>query len=124
MYISIGDIALFIGFCLVTIVSILSAIVLKKIISLIKKVNTVLDSNKSNIEKTITILPDTVQNLNDAAASFKNTMNKAGLIAGSIDSAATGGAVTISDTTENILEIVNIIGGIARFVKGLFNQKE
>lgn len=123
MYISMGDLALFVMFCLVTIVSVFLAITLNNLNSLIIMVNRVIYSNKDSIDKTMSILPNSVENFNDAAVSFKYTMDKAGSVVGTFDEAVIG-TVTVSDTAENIFEFVKIVGSVVRYIAGVINREE
>lgn len=113
MYISMGHLALFVIFCLAAVVSIFLAIALYNFISLLKKLNRVID-----------VLPNTVKNLNEAAVSFKYTMDKAGSVIGAIDEASIGTVVSVSDTTENILEFVKIVGNVITYITGVINRGE
>lgn len=124
MYISLGDLTLVLVLCLVAVVCIFLAITLYNFISLLKKLNRAIDSNKDSIDKTITAFPNTVKNLNEAAVSFKYTMDMAGSVVRTIDAASIGTVVTVSDTTENILEFVKIVGNVVRYITGVINRGE
>jgi len=124
MYISMVDIALFIMFCLVAVVSIFLVITLYNLIGLIKKLNRVVDSNIDSIDNTMAVLPNTVINFNEAVVSLKDTMDKASSIVGTIDEARIGTVVTVSETTENILEFVKLVSNVVSYITDVINRGE
>lgn len=124
MYITIEALAIFILFFLAVIVSIFLVITLKSLNSLLKKLGKIVESNTENINKTINILPETITNVNEATISMKGTLDKAGSVIGTIDGAVTDTVVSISDTTDNVFEIVKVIGLIARYIASAFKHSD
>lgn len=124
MYITIEALVIFILVCLAVAVSIFLIITLNNLNRLLKKFNKIMETNKENIDKTISILPDTVNNLNEATISMKGTLDKAGSVIGTIDGAVTDTVVSVSDTTETVFEVVKVVGLIAKYISNAFKRDD
>jgi len=124
MYISIEALLIFFILCIVAGVSVLLIVVLNNVNRFIKKLNRVVDSNKDNIDKTMTALPATVRNVGEAAGSIKTTMDKTGAVVETIDDVVTGTVATVGDTTENIFTIVKVVGDVFKYIVEAFKRDD
>lgn len=124
MYISVEALLIFIMLCFVAGVSIFMIVVLNNVNRFIKKLNHVVDTNKDNIEKTMTVLPGTVKSVGDAAGSIKSTMDKTGAVVETIDDVVTGTVETVGDTTENIFTIIKVVGDVFKYIVESFKKDD
>jgi methyl-accepting chemotaxis protein len=124
MYISFEDLAIFIVVTVAVVVGVFLIVALKNLISILRKVNKVMDTNKDDIDGTVKALPVTVKNIGDAADSLKNTSDKASAVIGTVDGAVTSTVDKVNGTTENIYEIINVIGIIAKFISDAFKDDD
>jgi ABC-type transporter Mla subunit MlaD len=124
MYISVEALLIFFILCIVAGVSIFLIIVLNNVNRFVKKLNSVVDSSKSDIGKTMAALPATVRNLGDAAESIKITMDKTGAVVETIDDVVTGTVETVGDTTENIFTIVKVVGDVIKYFVESFKRED
>lgn len=77
MYVSVHDIGISIIFLLIVIVSVYLISAIRKIMLILDDVKQILDTNKTSIQETITLLPAVVGNVNQIMASVKDTAAQA-----------------------------------------------
>lgn len=77
MYISIYDLGISIIFLLVAIIGIYLIRVIRKILLILDDVKRILDANEISLKETITLLPAVLSNMNQIAASVKETASQA-----------------------------------------------
>ncbi len=124
MYISFEDLAIFLVVCVAVTAGIFLMIALVHFIRVMRKINQLVDSNKSEIDKTVKALPKAVSSLGEAAESLKVTSDKAGAVIGTIDGAVTSTVETVNDTSENVYEIIKVAGLVAKFISDAFKRDD
>ena len=77
MYVSIYDLGLSIVFLIVVIIGIYLICVIRKILLILDDVKRILDANEIGLKETITLLPAVLSNMNQIAASVKETASQA-----------------------------------------------
>lgn len=122
-YITPRDLAFFLIFLVVIALGVLLCIALVKLIALIKRISDMIDTNRPQIDSTLKVLPDTLGNINVAAAEIGSTVGKAGEVIDNFSGKNSDVAVSVEDTVEQVLAIVK--GAINAFnvIKDLFNSK-
>ncbi|MCX7921718.1 MAG: DUF948 domain-containing protein [Clostridia bacterium] len=111
--VQISDIAYFIIFCLIVVVGVFLAIALYNLNKVIKQARKVIETNAENINKTMTVLPEIMNNVNDTTACVKENVDKASNIVETVEE-------TVS---EGIIDTIKIIGAVVQVIVGKFTSK-
>lgn len=126
MYITVQGLVLFMAcfviFCLLVAAAVYFIITLSSLNTLLKHANSLLKSNEDNIGKSLAKLPETIGNVNDLAVSMKGNSDKVGATIDGLGDAMTETAAVVSEGTEDIISIVNIIGNVAKVIISLFEK--
>lgn len=122
MTISIQDLGLFIIFCLIVAVAIFLIITLNNLNNIIKRANSMMDKNGENINKALTMLPETLKNVNDVAANVKENSEKVGNVIETVEGAVSETAAAVSDRTESILDFVKIANNVVKIILNMFSS--
>lgn len=108
--------------CIITAVCVFLIIALYNAIKVIKRLDKVIETNNENINKTLTIIPETAKNVNDVTVVVKENLNKAGNVIGSLEDAVAETVASVSSGTENILSIVKIASSVISAITSVFNS--
>lgn len=115
--------AVFLGSCLVATICVALIVSLVNLISMIKRVNRLIDDNAVHVNKTLKQLPVLVDSLDKAGASIKANADKAGASFGAIESVFTG-APAAAENSNTLMTIVTIAESILKMIIGYFSKKE
>ena len=121
--IPIKDLLLFIIFLLVITAGIFLIFLIYNLTQLIKRASKILEADSENIHKTLVLLPEATQNVNDVAVSIKSNMEKVEKAVGSVEDAVVETVAAVSEGTENVMNFVKIISEIIGIVVGTFTSK-
>lgn len=122
MLVDLFDIARFFIFCLVMTIGVFFIILLYNVNQFVKKANRVVEENSQNVYKTLYMLTDTMNNVNDITLSVKESIDKAGNAVESIGGTISETAATFNEGTGNLVEFVKIVSGVIRVVLGMFSK--
>jgi predicted PurR-regulated permease PerM len=122
--IPVGDLMLFIVFCMAAVVTVFLVIMMINLINLIKRAIKIIDSNSENLSKTLAILPETVKNVNDVTVGLKENMEKAGVFIENIEDAVTGTVVSVSESTEGFMDIAKTAMSVFKMVVSFFSKNK
>jgi len=111
---SYSQLAWFILFCLAVCVGILLIIALVKINRILYNFKKTYESNNENIDKTLSILPETVENVNDIVVTVKENINKAGAVIG----------IDTSENSSTVFNFLKIITEVLLYIKNTFFSSE
>ncbi|SES68604.1 hypothetical protein [Anaerobranca gottschalkii] len=117
MYITLTDLAWFIIFSFAVAISILLIIALAHLIGVIKKINTILDKNGDNIDKTLKTLPKVMDNVNEATEIIKDGLYKTEDTIDALSTTVFNTASSVQNKTETLLNYIIIV---AEFAKGIY----
>lgn len=120
--IPVGDLMLFLVFCMAVVVTVFVVILMLNLINLIKRANKIIDSNSGNLSKTLAILPETIRNVNDVSVDVKESMEKAGAFMETIEEAVTGTVVSVSEGTEGFMDIAKTAMNVFKMVFSFFGK--
>lgn len=120
MYVDPFSIARFLVFCLAMTIGVFLIILIYNLVLLVKKANRIVDANDDNIHKTLTVLPETVNNINNVTLALKDSIDKAGNAIGALGGTVAETAATVNESTGNILEFVKVVNNIIRVILSLF----
>lgn len=114
--IALSDLVIFLLYALGIAAVILLILVLIKLFMLLKRLNSVVSDNKENIDQLMTILPSTVESINEGVESVRTTVDNAGETIEYIGDSFTGTAHSSGGTAEGILEVVRVASEVAKAV--------
>ena len=119
MYISLQELAVFILFMLVVIIGIYIIVLLRRVLCLVTLVQGVLEEQRGNIGKTVSLCQETLTHLNEIAISTKALL-------GQVQQPVNSLSEEIGDTVDNLRESIELITLYARlvvdFVKTIFSK--
>lgn len=118
-YISIRDLGFLLLFLIGTAVLVILCIALIRLNNLIGKINSIVDTSKSNIDKTIEQLPDTISNVNLAVTEVRDTAKRANSFIEGIGDTVSESAASIEQTYEQYIEVIKSIINIAMKIKDI-----
>lgn len=116
MYISLYDLALFSLFFLTVIVSAYLIAVLHRTVRVLGHVREVLDVHSDEINKILSVLPETLVAINELAVSLKETSAETSHAFRSFQNDLTVSADDLRDGLETIVVYAKVIGQIFRSV--------
>ncbi|MCX7746176.1 MAG: hypothetical protein N2645_04665 [Clostridia bacterium] len=119
MYISLGDLGLFILFCLTMTAGVIFIILMLNVIHLVKRVNSIVEANSQNINKSLTELPEVINNVNDFSKNANECLENANLAVGVIKGAVTDTVSTVEDSAEGVLDFVRAFSDIVKTIQGV-----
>lgn len=122
--IAIKDLLFFTIFCLVIVAGIFLVILIYKLTQFIKRATYMLETNSENIQKTLELLPQTTQNVNDIAIAVKTNIEKVENAVGGVEEAVAETVAAVSESTENVMNFIKIITEIISIVLGSFSSKK
>jgi hypothetical protein len=114
-YISVKDLGLLVLFLAAIFALVFLCIVLYRIFKLVGKVTDIVDTNRTNIDKTMDQLPGTVTNINSVLEEVKGTAESATAFVDGISETAAETAVTLEKTYGEYVDIIK--NAIAVFIK-------
>lgn len=119
LYISLKDLGFLILFlCGVTVLVILS-IVLLKLNGLIGKITNLVDANRSNIDKTLDQMPDTISNVNAAVGDVRYAANKASSFIEGVGDTVSETAASVEDSYGEFIDVLKNIVNLVIKIKDL-----
>lgn len=128
MYISLEMVlkgtALFILFGLFVVLLVYLIITLNNFNNLVKRVSKVVKNNNENLSKTLVVLPEVLKNANDVTVTLKQNVDKAGVAISTIEAAVSETVSTVSEGTENVLQIVDVAVNVVKIILGRFSRKD
>lgn len=116
MYISVYDLALFILFLLIVVVSTYLIAVLHRAFCVLGHVREVLDAHKEDIHETLSVLPETLVTVNELAVSLKEASDETSHAFRSLQNDLTVTADDLRDRLETWVVYAKVIGQIFRSV--------
>lgn len=122
MYIDPLSVAKFLVFCIVMVIGVFLIILLYNLVLLVKKANKIVDDNEENVHKTLAVLPETVNNINNVTLAVKDNFDKAGNAISSLGGTVAETAATVNESTGNILEFIKVVNNIIRVILSLFEK--
>lgn len=126
VYISIRDLmiflAVFILFCLLVVVGIFFIMTLNHLNKLLTRANKLVESNEESLHKTLALLPETVQNVNEVVANVKMGLDQVGDTVEAVETALTETVAAVSGNTQNFFSLVNTVSGIAKIIFEVFSK--
>lgn len=111
---SYSQLAWFILFCLAVCVGVLLIIALVRMNRILYNIKKTFESNNENINKTLSVLPEAAENLNDITATVKESLDKAGAAIG----------LNTSDNSSTVLNFLKIITEVLLYIKNTFFSSE
>ncbi|WP_010251413.1 hypothetical protein [Acetivibrio cellulolyticus] len=118
--ISVRDIANFIIYSLGAAALIVLIIALVYVIRFVKRLDKLVEKNTDYINKTASLLPEVVDNINDVSVSVKDGINKAEQTVETIEEYICETVTTVSDTTEGLFDFISVAGEVVKTIVGLF----
>lgn len=113
------------------------AMLIWHLIGLIRRINGIVDSNRTNVDDSLRALPGAIKSAEEAMTSIKTVADgaegviggikgvtdKAGNMMGNVDRLVSGAAQRAGGTAGNIIEIARTVVEVVNYVKGLFKKK-
>jgi len=75
MYISLSDLGLFIFFSVTIIIAVYLIAVLRRILGVLGHIQGIFEAHDKDIQKTLSLLPEVLENVNELTANLKDTFN-------------------------------------------------
>lgn len=122
MYITLGDLGLFILFIIAVTAGIFLIIVLVQLMGLLKKVRFIVDKNEQNLDQSLNTLPKVMDNVNEATAIVKNGLYKTEDTIDTLTETFFTSASAVETKTETILSYVAIASEVAKGVYDFFTK--
>lgn len=119
---SLGDLLQFILFILGILVGVLLIVVLFKIFSLFKKLNSLVADNRKNIDELLVALPRTVESVHESVQSVHHVINSAGETMDVIGESVSFKSGDTMGTVENIIETVRVASEVTKAVINYFSK--
>lgn len=116
MYISLYDIGFFILFTIAVIVCLYLVAVLHRTFCVLGYVREILDNHKEDIDKTISGLPEALDNVNELAISLKETVDQTNGAFGSLQHNITDTVDDLRDGMENMIVYAKVAAEIFRAI--------
>jgi len=122
LYISLGDLGLFILFIIAVTAGIFLIIVLVQLMGLLKKVRFIVDKNEQNLDQSLNTLPKVMDNVNEATEIIKNGLYKTEGTIDALTETFFTSASAVETKTEAILSYVAIVSEVAKGVYDFFSK--
>lgn len=119
---SLGDLLQFILFILGILVGVLLVVVLIKIFSLFKKLNSLVADNRKNIDELLVALPKTVDSVNESVQGVHHVIHRAGETMDVIGDSVSFKSGDTMGTVENIIETVRVASEVTKAVMNYFSK--
>lgn len=120
--ISVKDLISFILFLLGATAVVYLVIVLHNVNKLVKQVNLVIADNKTNIDKTMEVMPEVANNLNSTVVSIKGTVDRTGNIIDNFEGTVSEVAASFEDTSESIIDVIKASINVIKTIMSLFSK--
>lgn len=124
MSIPLRDLLWAILFILAAGVGVMLIVVLSKVFSILKRVDGIVAENSENINNLLTVIPETVNSINEGVQSVKRTVDNAGDTIGFISDSVAPKAGGFLDGADGIIDIVKIIGEVVRAAMHYFKKSD
>ncbi|OPZ90052.1 MAG: hypothetical protein BWY74_02478 [Firmicutes bacterium ADurb.Bin419] len=118
--ISVGDLVNFAIYSLGAAALILLIIALFFVIRFVRRLDKLVEKNTEYINKTASLLPDVVDNINDVSVSLKNGINKAEETVETIEDYICDTVTTVTEGTEGLFDFVSVVSEVLKAVFGYF----
>lgn len=120
--ISVKDLISFILFLLGATAVVYLVIVLHNVNKLVKQVSLVIADNKTNIDKTMEVMPEMANNLNSTVVSIKGTVDRTGNIIDNFEGTVSEVAASFEDTSESIIDVIKASINVIKTIMSLFSK--
>ncbi len=120
--ISVKDLISFILFLLGATAVLYLVIVLHNVNKLVKQVSLVIADNKTNIDKTMEVMPEVANNLNSTVVSIKGTVDRTGNIIDNFEGTVSEVAASFEDTSESIIDVIKASINVIKTIMSLFSK--
>lgn len=120
---TIGQALGFLGILLLGVVGVYLALILHKVYESLKKINLILDTNRTNIDKTLESIPGITQNVNEITESIRK---KTALLDGLFGDKGSeeGSDISAFGGIEAIVSSITALLGFLSDIKGFFGTKK
>ncbi len=118
--ISVRDLVNFVMYSLGAVALIVFIIALLYVIRIVRRLDKLVEKNTEYINKTASVLPDVVDNINDVSVSLKNGINKAEQTVETIEDYICETVATVSEGTEGIFDFVSVVSEVIKSVVAFF----
>lgn len=118
--ISLRDIMFFTIFCLVSFAGVLFVVLLFNLITAVRKVNKILDTNNDNITKTFVLLPEVLENTNEMVVETKNIAGKIDIAIDVVDDAFDIALNSLRQKTSGLMDSFKSFAGTFSFIISFF----
>ncbi len=122
--INIGQAGLFVGFCVLLVISVYLIITLSNINKLMVKLNRIIGMNTENINMTCALLPLIATNVNGAAIGIKDGFATVGSAVGTLDESRVETVAAVTAGAENILKLISVAGTLVQSVIHSFTHRK
>lgn len=120
--ISVKDLISFILFLLGATAVVYLVIVLHNVNKLVKQVNLVIADNKTNIDKTMEVMPEVANNLNSTVISIRGTVDRTGNIIDNFEGTVSEVAASFEDASESIIDVIKASINVIKTIMSLFSK--
>ncbi|MFZ5990019.1 MAG: hypothetical protein ACOYWZ_23225 [Bacillota bacterium] len=117
---SLLDLANFILYTLGTAALVVLIITFININRLVKRVNKLVEKNEDNINRTVTTMPEAINNVNEVSLGIKRGIDKAGAAMETLESSICETVTAVSEGTEGFFDFVSIAGEVLKAVLSIF----
>lgn len=124
MYISLKDLGLIVIFVTVLAAAIYLIITLKNLNDLLKYAKSFLKQHNDNIDKTMSLVPETIKNANEMTVSIKQQVDQVGSTVNSLGSGLSETVATINDTTDTSVTVIRSLGEIVKVLIEFFTTSK
>ncbi|EAX47880.1 conserved hypothetical protein [Thermosinus carboxydivorans Nor1] len=123
MYISLYDLGLIILFCLALVAGYYLIVTLRAILAVTRTIAAIIDSRRSALEKSIELLPEILNNTNEAIVAVKTTAEPVSSLARYLESNLTETADNFERLAETVLLYARWAAEIIKQVMALLSKK-
>ncbi len=116
MYISLGDLGLFLLFIIIVIAGVYLIVVLRQVFGIFNRVRGILDAHGDDIRKTLLVLPEALTNINELAISLKETADQTNNAFGSLQNNLIDTADDLRDGLETFTIYAKAIRDVIRAI--------
>jgi len=122
--ISLGQLMVFLLYLIGIIAGVLLILVLVKLFSLLKRLNTIVSNNEENVNELLDVLPKTIDSINEGVEGVKRTVDAAADTMEYFGDNVSVGRSGSLGSVEGILEIVRVASEVAKAVIHYFSKED
>ncbi len=124
-YVTINDLAWFLGFCLLMVIGCYLVVVLRNINKLLCSAHAMVEENRENIKNSAALLPELVTNLQETSSSIREVVQKTDETIICFEENILEAVDAIASGTDSLVSKLNILLEIIKALSSLsiFNKK-